>query len=164
MIKHEPMDKAVRDSWADIVEDDFYPLGKGFLSARIDGVFRYCPLGLLCELGVSEGVIPDPNIRSAGLLWTPGGPDEDTAGDLLFKEYDGETGILPRRIMNWGKLNQRTPTVNPSARQRRNWLLPPRYRHHGGVNPPWVPLHYISDRLIIDRRELGDLIRALPAR
>lgn len=69
---------------------------------------RFCCLGVLCDLAVKEGVLPEPGQDGTG-TWMYGGGywSEDR------REYDddGTWSSLPRRVQDWAELSSPDPVI-----------------------------------------------------
>jgi hypothetical protein len=149
------MHPLIREEWAGMVAGKSLLLGRGFLchiyqgdDEALKGEELFCPLGMLCKLGVEWKAIDEPITVTYY---------EDA---LVYKMYDNETGILPSNIVRWAGLSSRTPGVSPTPKQRRMWGLP-----RATKSSPTIPLHTLSDTLVvpgvISRQELANLIRKL---
>lgn len=95
------MNPGVKALWLDALRGDDYTQGQAQL-ATPEGEF--CCLGVLCDLAVKNGVIPEPVVSEIngsggriGLLYgTP-------ANDL----YDRDNGLyLPKEVIEWSGVNR----------------------------------------------------------
>lgn len=84
----------IMQEWAERLESGKYKQGRGALR-RDDGTF--CCLGVLCEIAVEAGVIPQP-IQT---VWTGG----------KFA-YDGQTNLLPESVFTWAGLPNMSPVFS----------------------------------------------------
>ena len=72
--------KEVRQKWVEALRSGAYKQGRCALRSADD---EFCCLGVLCDLGVKAGIIPEPVLESSS-----------------YKYYD-RNGFLPQSIMNW---------------------------------------------------------------
>lgn len=83
----------VRDAWADALESGDYEQTKGVLATAGAGQ-GFCCLGVLCDLAVEAGVIPEPVVTAS-----------DEYGDcLLYGTGDTSYSGLPDAVITWAGL------------------------------------------------------------
>lgn len=78
------MDPAVKAKWLEALRSDEYAQGTFSLRSKED---EFCCLGVLCDIAVKEGIIPEPD---------PGNTDY-----IYGREDDAETAGLPRAVQEW---------------------------------------------------------------
>jgi len=88
------MKAEIRDAWADALESGEYEQGIGSLTSVVNGKEQHCCLGVLCQLAVKAGVIPEPE----------GSP---TGARLLYGK-EGENSFLPLEVQEWAGAEERT--------------------------------------------------------
>ncbi len=92
------MNLEVKDKWVDALESGAYVQGNGALRTTNENLSRdeYCCLGVLCDLAVAAGVIPEPVNDPSGGNWYRYGETREPC-------------YLPREVMTWAGLNERSP-------------------------------------------------------
>src|SRR6202034_2277081 len=86
--------KEVRELWVKTLLSGEYKQGTDYLQK--DG--KFCCLGVLCEIAVKKGVIPEPKLRRA----VGEGKGEDLAVESLFYGYDDhDHQKLPEIVRDW---------------------------------------------------------------
>jgi hypothetical protein len=83
------MKNGIKQKWVAALRSGDYGQGHGALR---NGE-RFCCLGVLCELAVQDGVIPEPALHG------------------LTSAYCGESSTLPERVRSWAGLERRNPYV-----------------------------------------------------
>jgi hypothetical protein len=71
----------IRAKWVAALKSGEYSQTRGMLRRR-DG---FCCLGVLCDLAVKEGIIPEPTL---------------SVGNKIYS-YDEEAGVLPVKVREW---------------------------------------------------------------
>lgn len=102
------MNKEIKELWATALESGEYKQGhKVLCSVGEDDSKRYCCLGVLCELAVKAGVIPEPVDREDAYVGRSlyfGGPRESSGA------------YLPKSVATWAGLEDqeyKTVVSNP---------------------------------------------------
>ena len=81
------MREDVKAQWVAALRSGEFEQGRGSLhEQRVDGSSAFCCLGVLCELAVEAGVVERGEV--------PTFPSS-------VIDYDGDTGILPLKVMRW---------------------------------------------------------------
>lgn len=102
------MKSEIKELWVNALRSGDYPQASGWL--RTDE--GYCCLGVLCELGVKAGVIPEakqdklnPKIYRYKV--------EEGEGDYNQgeRDTDGHALFLPKAIQEWAGIDAESPTV-----------------------------------------------------
>lgn len=94
------MNEEVKALWLAALRSGEYLQGKDSLHSINDDLKdAYCCLGVLCEVAVNEGIIPEP---------------ENAFGDtdLMSRHYDGKWDIPSSKVVEWAGLEEDNPTVN----------------------------------------------------
>lgn len=81
----------------DALRSGEYVQGRGSLAHRHLNEVRYCCLGVACEVAMKNGLAVDK-----------------TANTDVFRQdifYDGESGVLPRTVMDWYGFNSSNPPL-----------------------------------------------------
>lgn len=95
------MKAEIREAWRSALVSGEWQQGKGKLAKKNpDGTWRYCCLGVLCELAVQAGV--QLNVTEMC--------DDDP--ETVFRFYNGEHGFLPPEVQQWSGLCDRNPAVD----------------------------------------------------
>lgn len=90
------MDHQVKLAWRAELESGLWALGRhGFLHCVTDNTWS--SLGVLCEIGVRKGL---PIVVT-----------EQTAMDVTFRLYDGQSLKLPESVRKWAVLRGPNPRV-----------------------------------------------------
>lgn len=99
------MDPNIKAQWVAALRSDEYTQGDGYLKT-LDG--NYCCLGVLCDLAVKQGVIPEP---------TQPTPATPYSGSWEFGNEDDTCDIaLPKAVQEWAGLTGRSPEIsNPQG-------------------------------------------------
>jgi hypothetical protein len=128
----------VAELWVAELRSDNWTKGKGYMKRRIGAdVLLHCPLGILCEIAVREGV-------SVSVEMVDGGPSGDT-----FWRYDGTYAAPPVAVAEWagepggyllGGWSLVVPDSLVDELNRRRLVDSPFYRR-GGL----IPLADIND-------------------
>jgi len=95
------MDQAIKTEWVAALRSGEYQQGSGYLR-DLDG--KYCCLGVLCDIAVKRGVIPDPSTNAYAFKYG-GGPADDV--------------YLPVAVMEWAGLDATNPTVPHEGEQEK---------------------------------------------
>jgi hypothetical protein len=92
---------ARKRAWVEALRSDAYRQGKGYLkTVTPDRGAEFCCLGVLCDLAVKAGVIPEPV--------TVDGVDGYAFGDAI--------AALPARVKEWAGLSHVNPPVDVPRR------------------------------------------------
>src|SRR5215469_11819332 len=97
------MNKEIKSKWTAALRSGEYEQGIGSLClAGVNGSKKYCCLGVLCDLAVKDGVIPEPE-------HTEPNPGIGT----YYHKYgeEGATALLPFEVTSWAGLNDGSPEV-----------------------------------------------------
>lgn len=90
--------KPVIEKWVEALESGNYSQGSGYLSKKnAFGKQVYCCLGVLCDLAVKEGVIPEPSQH----------PD-----DASVRIYNLWSASLPPEVRDWAGMSDGNPYVD----------------------------------------------------
>lgn len=84
-MKNFNMNEVIKEKWADALESGEYNQTQGVL--RDENGF--CCLGVLCDLAVKEGIIPEPNLVSGALS--------------TYYRYAGDSTFLPQEVKEWAR-------------------------------------------------------------
>lgn len=102
------MNEEVKELWASALESGEYKQGTGLLCrVTYKGEKRWCCLGVLCDLAVKKGIIPQPTEAPFGEGLEFGGPDK----------YSVNTAYLPQAVAEWAGFE-------PSAIQGMKFINP----------------------------------------
>lgn len=86
------MNREIRDRWVAALRSGDYQQGQHLLRAQTPDGDKLCCLGVLCELAVADGVIPEPVLK--GQTW---GQEND-----YYVYGDDEDGsLLPDVVARW---------------------------------------------------------------
>lgn len=85
------MNEDVKNEWVDALLYGGYEQGTNILRASND---KFCCLGVLCDLAVRHGVLPQP--MHNGFYWSYG---------------EGESGVLPVAVQVWAGLDHWDPPI-----------------------------------------------------
>lgn len=91
------MNPEVKELWLSALRSGEYVQGKNLLHKsypkKPDKADEFCCLGVLCDIAVKNGVIPeeDLNILSTG----------DEVEDYNYHAYDSGTAFLPKVVQEW---------------------------------------------------------------
>lgn len=77
--------KKIRQKWVAALRSGQYKQGTSNLVVRGKKADQFCCLGVLCDMAVRAGVIPEPEL-----------PEERYA-----YSYEGKTGLPPRKVLKW---------------------------------------------------------------
>lgn len=126
--------KEVIQKWIEALESGEYQQTKGTLRSNLDA---FCCLGVLCELAVTESVIPDP---------------VNHFGDWLYgtDEWDRRGGSLPRSVQVWAGFEEGDPRVNSS------WIHP----DYEEDEPFKATLADLNDSAGYDFNQIAQVIRS----
>ena len=97
------MNRRIAERWAKALRSGRYEQGRHRLKSRdVDGVVQHCPLGVLCELAVRNGVI-----RTTESTETFG------VGLSTKKEwfFEGCRCVLPMDVVKWADMKSQTGMV-----------------------------------------------------
>lgn len=95
------MNEDVRWLWIDALRSGKYAQRRFYMSTfdGREGFWRHCPLGILCELAVQEGIVDyeDQKISFS---------DKRKNDYLLIRAYGAEKAeiLLPREVLEWAEL------------------------------------------------------------
>lgn len=112
------MNPEIKEKWLAALRSGEYEQGQGHLRQQdADGVNKFCCLGVLCELAVTEGMIPaannrDTHVYSYGPLEAVHMPP-DTVEEWAGLDHD-ETKVNPQGFLEssvYGKL----PALNDAG-------------------------------------------------
>ena len=105
------MKPEIKDKWLAALRSGEYLQGAHRLKRTdADGQTAYCCLGVLCDLAVKEGVIPEPvniDLINDNPVWSYGITGE---GD----DRDSSWTTLPDSVQEWAGLHENDPVVGPS--------------------------------------------------
>lgn len=113
------MKQEIKEQWTGALRSGDYNQGTGHLREG-DG---YCCLGVLCDLAVKAGVIPEPSVSDSGVY---------TYCDAQRSRY-----YLPHAVRLWAELDSDNPTVRV---QGGNMYL-------AELNDDGVPFDEIADHI-----------------
>src|SRR5678815_494059 len=85
------MNPVVKEQWLAALRSGEYKQGRGALRQGDD---TFCCLGVLCDLAVKNGVIPEPTYIDVGHRYT----------------YVNSSGALPIPVIDWAEVD--SPTVS----------------------------------------------------
>lgn len=91
------MNKEIKTQWLAALRSGEYQQGKGSLRGKNN---EFCCLGVLCDIAVKNGVIPEPRLVKGSTVYQYGGIGE------LF-----ETLHLPKTVQEWAELPNSNPRV-----------------------------------------------------
>lgn len=96
------MNPDIKELWIDALLDGKRQQGTGTLKRVVDGVARYCCLGVLCELAEEAGVVHSQPffIDSESAPLTKFAAMEDS--------FDYEMGVLPLVVLEWAGMDNST--------------------------------------------------------
>jgi hypothetical protein len=95
------MNPEVKAMWLTDLRSGEFTQGKGALRTE-DG--EYCCLGVLCELGAREGIIPPAELRGAN--------DEGECRGYWYGTGDkATTAVLPQAVQDWAGLVLPNPQI-----------------------------------------------------
>lgn len=125
------MNQEVKEKWLAALRSGDYVQGTGTMR-RIpdDGPDRFCCLGVLCEVAITEGVA----VRR-----------EQVVGRYA---YDGRVGFLPDSVRDWAGLDEDSVRI-PSAAVSDIFPLSATDVNISGVNDRGVPFEDIANLLEI---------------
>lgn len=83
------MDAAIKDAWVEDLRSGKYKQGRKQLHNAQD---EFCCLGVLCEIAVKNGVIPEPVL------------DHDA-----YRYAQDRTAVLPNEVQEWAGLENSLP-------------------------------------------------------
>lgn len=88
------MKQEIRTEWTGALRSGEYAQGTQVLRSLSD---EFCCLGVLCDLAVKAGVIPEPRENANGRSYVYGSGGHDT---------EEETTVLPQSVMDWAGCGQ----------------------------------------------------------
>lgn len=88
------MNRAIKERWIAALRGGDYRQGHGVLRSSGN---EYCCLGVLCELAVQEGVIPEP---------------QPWSHDPERYVYGEDTVLPPAEVTDWAELGSANPGVD----------------------------------------------------
>lgn len=148
------MREDVRDAWVEAWLNPANIVGRGFMARRMTtGEIARCPLGVLCDLGVTELILPPPKFLSAGGIVTCGSYWDAARGTW-------ETSILPLSVVEWAHLKESMPRVMVLREDRERWNMRNPLRFPKDTAVP-VRLNAVNDFSDATREEIAGLIRTL---
>lgn len=103
------MNPRVKQLWLGALRSGEYQQAKKSLRDGTEGGPDYfCCLGVLCELAVQDGALPEPSKDGTG-TWTYGGRFWDEAN----QRYDDDMSwsALPMRVQDWAALRGADPVI-----------------------------------------------------
>lgn len=106
-----PMNQDVKATWTAALRSDRFKQGRQSLRKRLrDGTEEHCCLGVLCDLAVEAGVLPEPTLTSGRV--NDGSQDYEYQsngenGEFLWPE----AGVLPYNVRKWAGLEMSNPEV-----------------------------------------------------
>lgn len=103
------MDQEIHGQWVAALESGQYQQGKRVLRTSDD---TYCCLGVLCDLAVKADLAKWENISGDWVIM----PKNDTFETAYGA--DTATGLLPRFVREWAKLDDENPHVRTSSSER----------------------------------------------
>lgn len=123
------MNKEIKDRWTAALRSGDYTQGTGSLCLVRDGkASTYCCLGVLCELAVQDGAIPQPVLT----LPSPSGTQFRKYGDS--NTYDVQTALLPEAVVQWAGLDDQSPNVRTDGGHESLTALNDMAEVHGGLD------------------------------
>lgn len=103
------MNKEIKDRWTAALRSGDYKQGQGALCAVQEGQpDEFCCLGVLCDLAVKAGTIPQPALTDYTSY---------TSTRCQFRKYgdpdayDTQTALLPEVVVKWAGLDDQSPNV-----------------------------------------------------
>lgn len=113
-----PMNTRVKQLWLGALRSGEYAQTRRTLRDGTDeGSDYFCCLGVLCDLAVKEGVLPEPRKDGTG-TWVYGGQFWDE-GEERYDD-DGTWSSLPRRVQDWADLPASDPVIWADRNTYRN--------------------------------------------
>lgn len=103
------MDQEIHSQWVAALESGQYQQGKRVLRTSDD---TYCCLGVLCDLAVKADLAKWENISGDWVIM----PKNETF--VTAYGADTATGLLPRFVREWAKLDTDNPSVRTSSSER----------------------------------------------
>lgn len=100
------MDQKIHGQWIAALESGQYQQGKRVLRTSDD---TYCCLGVLCDLAVKADLAKWENISGDWVIMPKNETFETAYG------ADTATGLLPRFVREWAKLDTENPFVETST-------------------------------------------------
>jgi len=82
------MNKEIAKKWTKRLRSGKYEQGKSNLHKVVNGIDKFCCLGVLCEIAVEEGIIPPPILE-----------------DNLYYVYQGHSSALPKQVSEWAGIS-----------------------------------------------------------
>jgi hypothetical protein len=99
------MRAGIKRDWITALRSGDYEQGTGQLAfQQLDGAVKYCCLGVLCDLAVKAGVLPEPTIQAGAFGW-PDGLSPVTGLDILNQ------GTLPLAVQEWAGVADNNPWI-----------------------------------------------------
>ena len=86
------MKEEVAKLWTAALRSGKYVQGQGCLRQSINDVDHYCCLGVLCKLGINNGLCIN---------------EEESSGNREVVSFDGEVSYLPYEVREWSGMKSR---------------------------------------------------------
>jgi hypothetical protein len=137
-----PMKRKIKKLWLEALRSGEFQQNTGKLT-NADRT-KHCCLGVLCELGVREGIIPEPHKESDSF-----GVKNWAYGENLYatSRTRGEVFTLPLEIREWADLEDMNPFV----------YAPAAVVNKGGAEPANIVLSTLNDSGYVFS-EIADII------
>lgn len=105
------MNPEIKEKWIAALRSGDYKQGKSYLAKKgVDGVIRYCCLGVLCEIAVKEGIAQRFHENSSFIAYGISERYQDET--YLTKEIAAWAGIRYNGQLHEGDVEKSTPTNN----------------------------------------------------
>lgn len=96
------MNKKAKKLWIDTLRSETLKQGKQRLCVLEDNEYKFCCLGVLCEIYNHEQKLNHKKQLKISQC-------EDCSDESILFEYDGEVAGLPLKVMDWAGLNSMLP-------------------------------------------------------
>lgn len=108
-MKHEgPVNKANMRLWVAALRSGIFPQGSKALKSKQDGTFRYCCMGVVCEVAKIRGM----ELEEVPLEWN----------GAVYR-IDGSPGFLRHKVMKWLGIDHLGGDGNPIVGQKYRALV-----------------------------------------
>jgi hypothetical protein len=96
------MSPEVKTKWLTALRSGEYEQGYGNLRRDHNNHKRFCPLGVLCDLAVKEGITTESSVN-----------EKTRNGDYIITlyDYDNIESVLPRSVRQWAALDFADPIL-----------------------------------------------------
>lgn len=127
------MKKAIKKRWLEALRSGNYDQGRAKLRTEQEGGDSFCCLGVLCDLAVQDGAIPEPKTYGQSPVFHYGTHSLDDVDNAVG--YHDSATALPQEVIEWAWTKHETRNrihrlVNPEAGGRDlAW-----WNDHGGKN------------------------------